>query len=80
MERKVQTPGLISAAIHPQLSPLQTSGLGPVPSSFQRQKRNLVLCFDGTGNQYRADGKETNILKIFRLLEKDAPDQCEIPA
>ncbi|KAE8404320.1 hypothetical protein BDV37DRAFT_282868 [Aspergillus pseudonomiae] len=32
--------------------------------------RELVLCFDGTGNTFRADGSETNILKIFRMLDR----------
>jgi hypothetical protein len=30
----------------------------------------IVLCFDGTGNTLRADGTESNILKIFRMLER----------
>lgn len=30
----------------------------------------IVLCFDGTGNTFRADGTETNILKICRMLER----------
>lgn len=33
-------------------------------------KRQIVLCFDGTGNTFRVDGADTNILKIYRLLEK----------
>lgn len=33
-------------------------------------KRQIVLCFDGTGNTFRADGADTNILKIYRMLEK----------
>ena len=37
--------------------------------------RELVLCFDGTGNTFRADGSETNILKIFRMLDRTAGDQ-----
>ncbi|KAL4891815.1 hypothetical protein BDV59DRAFT_203088 [Aspergillus ambiguus] len=32
--------------------------------------RELVLCFDGTGNTFRADGGESNILKIFRMLDR----------
>ncbi|KAJ5325866.1 uncharacterized protein N7506_008968 [Penicillium brevicompactum] len=30
----------------------------------------IVLCFDGTGNTFRADGTETNILKICRMLKR----------
>lgn len=33
-------------------------------------ERELVLCFDGTGNTFRADGGESNILKIFRMLDR----------
>ncbi|KAK3312549.1 hypothetical protein B0H66DRAFT_596078 [Apodospora peruviana] len=45
------------------------------PEETPRPPRNLVLCFDGTGNQYKGDGTETNILKIFGLLDRGAPDQ-----
>lgn len=44
-----------------------------------RAPRNLVLCFDGTGNQYKGDGTETNILKIFGFLNRDAAHQCTLP-
>lgn len=40
------------------------------------EPRNLVLCFDGTGNDFKDDGSGTNILKIFRMLKKDDPNQC----
>jgi uncharacterized protein (DUF2235 family) len=36
----------------------------------------IVLCFDGTGNTFRADGTETNILKICRMLQR-TDEQCE---
>jgi uncharacterized protein (DUF2235 family) len=39
-------------------------------------RRQIVLCFDGTGNTFRADGTETNILKICRMLEK-SDEQCQ---
>ena len=39
--------------------------------------RELVLCFDGTGNTFRADGGESNILKIFRMLDRKKKDRCE---
>lgn len=40
--------------------------------------RELVLCFDGTGNTFRADGSETNILKIFRMLDRTKDNRCEL--
>ncbi|CAI7639947.1 unnamed protein product [Penicillium glandicola] len=32
--------------------------------------RQIVLCFDGTGNTFRTDGTDTNVLRICRMLEK----------
>ncbi|KAE8356411.1 hypothetical protein BDV28DRAFT_110819 [Aspergillus coremiiformis] len=37
--------------------------------------RELVLCFDGTGNTFRADGDGSNILKIFRMLDRTKDDR-----
>ncbi|GAB1216689.1 hypothetical protein ATERTT37_005907 [Aspergillus terreus] len=30
----------------------------------------IVLCFDGTGNTFRADGTETNVLRICRMVAR----------
>lgn len=35
--------------------------------------RTLVLCFDGTSNQY--DGSNTNVVKFYALLKKDNTDE-----
>ncbi|KAF7792614.1 hypothetical protein EIP86_003711 [Pleurotus ostreatoroseus] len=35
--------------------------------------RTLVLCFDGTANQY--DGTNTNVVKFYSLLKKDSTDE-----
>ncbi|CDO77136.1 hypothetical protein BN946_scf184657.g11 [Trametes cinnabarina] len=35
----------------------------------QRQPRTLILCFDGTAEQY--DGQNTNVVKFYSLLKKD---------
>ncbi|KAH6670319.1 hypothetical protein F5X68DRAFT_248936 [Plectosphaerella plurivora] len=40
--------------------------------------RKLVLCFDGTGNKFHGDESDSNILKIFRLLDSSASDQSGI--
>ncbi|KAI1428686.1 hypothetical protein F5Y12DRAFT_710981 [Xylaria sp. FL1777] len=40
-----------------------------------RTPRKLVLCFDGTGNKFRGDDSDSNILKIFRSLDREAGDQ-----
>ncbi|KAG8428364.1 hypothetical protein J3459_003997 [Metarhizium acridum] len=37
--------------------------------------RKLVLCFDGTGNEFHGDDSDSNILKIFRMLDRSAGDQ-----
>jgi len=35
--------------------------------------RNLVLCLDGTSNRYKRDN--TNVLKLFAMLDRSRPDQ-----
>ncbi|EJC98126.1 uncharacterized protein FOMMEDRAFT_162480 [Fomitiporia mediterranea MF3/22] len=42
---------------------------GPLPS----RSRMLVLCFDGTSNEY--DGENTNVVKFFAMLRKDCDDE-----
>lgn len=43
----------------------------------RQQPRKLVLCFDGTGNKFQGNDSDTNILKIYRMLDRNASDQCE---
>lgn len=38
-----------------------------------KRPRTLVLCFDGTSNQF--DGTNTNVVKFYALLKKDAFEQ-----
>lgn len=38
-------------------------------------KRTLVLCFDGTGNKFKGNPGDTNILKIFSMLDRRKGDQ-----
>ncbi len=40
-----------------------------------RGTRKLVLCFDGTGNKFHGDDSDSNILKVFRMLDRTADDQ-----
>lgn len=35
----------------------------------------LVLCFDGTGNQYSGDTSDTNIVKLYQKLDRKAKNQ-----
>ncbi|KAI0388735.1 hypothetical protein F5Y17DRAFT_463425 [Xylariaceae sp. FL0594] len=54
-------------------------GTPPGPAhALEQQHRTphkLVLCFDGTGNKFRGDDSDSNILKIFRCLDREAGDQ-----
>ncbi|CAK7275506.1 hypothetical protein SEPCBS119000_006723 [Sporothrix epigloea] len=43
--------------------------------TYEHRPRKLVLCFDGTGNKFRGDDSDSNILKIFRMLDRTADDQ-----
>ncbi|CAM1503191.1 Fc.00g079670.m01.CDS01 [Cosmosporella sp. VM-42] len=45
------------------------------PPESGRKPRKLVLCFDGTGNKFHGDDSDSNILKIFRMLDRTADDQ-----
>jgi uncharacterized protein (DUF2235 family) len=42
-------------------------------TSPTRKPRTLVLCFDGTSNEYDEDN--TNVVKLFALLKKDDTDE-----
>lgn len=46
-------------------------------ASSHRGPRKIVLCFDGTGNKFHGDDSDSNILKIFRMLDRTASDQCK---
>ncbi|KAE8386622.1 hypothetical protein BDV23DRAFT_162935 [Aspergillus alliaceus] len=43
-------------------------GPAPVPKQF-------VLCFDGTGNKFCGDSSDSNVLKIFRMLDRSKSHQ-----
>ncbi|UKZ82746.1 hypothetical protein TrVFT333_010542 [Trichoderma virens FT-333] len=45
------------------------------PTPQNRAPRKLILCFDGTGNKFHGDESDSNILKIFRMLDRTADDQ-----
>jgi len=38
----------------------------------------IVPCFDGTGNKFQGDDSDSNILKICRMLDRTATDQCKL--
>ncbi|KAI5926182.1 hypothetical protein F4810DRAFT_707793 [Camillea tinctor] len=37
--------------------------------------RRLVLCFDGTGNAFNGDSSDTNVVKIYQMLDRDNAEQ-----
>lgn len=41
----------------------------------RHKPRKLVLCFDGTGNRFNGNDSDSNILKIYRMLDRTADDQ-----
>ncbi|KAI9759516.1 MAG: hypothetical protein M4579_002275 [Chaenotheca gracillima] len=41
----------------------------------RRARKKFVLCFDGTGNKFQGDESDSNILKIFRMLDRTVDDQ-----
>ncbi|KAH8777338.1 hypothetical protein F5883DRAFT_234384 [Diaporthe sp. PMI_573] len=45
------------------------------PPGRRHKPRKLILCFDGTGNKFHGNDSDSNILKIFRMLDREADDQ-----
>ena len=54
----------------PNQAPNQAPQYGP-----PRAKKTFVLCFDGTGNKFSNTDGDSNILKIFRMLDASDPTQ-----
>ncbi|KAL4772087.1 hypothetical protein BDW60DRAFT_43490 [Aspergillus nidulans var. acristatus] len=46
-----------------------------VPVGPARPVKQFVLCFDGTGNKFAGDESDSNVLKIFRMLDRSQPHQ-----
>lgn len=44
----------------------QSSGAGP---------KKLILCFDGTGNEFSGSNADTNVVKILNKLDRNDPNQ-----
>lgn len=40
-----------------------------------RNSRQLVLCFDGTGNAFTGSNSDTNVVKLLSKLDRNDPDQ-----
>lgn len=39
------------------------------------ERKKFVLCFDGTGNKFSGTDADSNILKIYRMLDREGDDQ-----
>ena len=37
--------------------------------------QRLILCFDGTGNEFQGNPGDTNVVKLYNMLERTNPDQ-----
>ncbi|KAH9964161.1 hypothetical protein BC827DRAFT_1128153 [Russula dissimulans] len=46
---------------------------GPFPDKVQRKPRAIILCFDGTANEY--DTTNTNVVKLYSLFRKDKVEE-----
>ncbi|KAL4913706.1 hypothetical protein BDW62DRAFT_158301 [Aspergillus aurantiobrunneus] len=49
---------------------MEAAPVGPA-----RPIKQFVLCFDGTGNKFAGDESDSNVLKIFRMLDRSKPHQ-----
>ncbi|EME88399.1 uncharacterized protein MYCFIDRAFT_127396 [Pseudocercospora fijiensis CIRAD86] len=45
------------------------------PATQVRKRQSLVLCFDGTGNKFQGGQADSNIIKIYGLLDRNDPTQ-----
>lgn len=44
--------------------------LDPITAPPPSHRRKFVLCFDGTGNKFSGTDADSNILKIYRMLDR----------
>lgn len=40
-----------------------------------REPKKLILCFDGTGNEFTGSNADTNVVKLLNKLDRNAPGQ-----
>ncbi|KAL9607719.1 MAG: hypothetical protein Q9167_007390 [Letrouitia subvulpina] len=55
-----------------------TEGLnvnGLAEAKIENVNPKLILCFDGTGNQYSANTSDTNIVKLYQKFDRETPNQ-----
>ncbi|KAL2753092.1 hypothetical protein ACRALDRAFT_2112556 [Sodiomyces alcalophilus JCM 7366] len=44
-------------------------------SSEGREPKKLILCFDGTGNEFTGSNADTNVVKLLNKLDRNDPNQ-----
>lgn len=56
-------------------------GATPVQSDIgthsRKSRKKFILCFDGTGNKFSGTDSDSNILKIYRMLDRDDSSQFQ---
>lgn len=64
--------------IMPDRNHLQAPSPAVLPhgAEVSRPRKKIILCFDGTGNKFKGNEGDTNILKIFRMLDRSGSEQC----
>ena len=40
----------------------------------QPRRNALILCFDGTGNKFSGNTSDSNIIKIFSMIDRQSPN------
>ncbi|EQB53336.1 hypothetical protein CGLO_06941 [Colletotrichum gloeosporioides Cg-14] len=62
--------------IYPLLSTTEGSeGEQSKEQKPEREPRNLVLFFDGTGNEFTGSDKDTNVVKLLNMMDRNACNQ-----
>lgn len=56
-------------------APLDAQTNGTAEPQQPKPRSKLLVCFDGTGNQYSGDTSDTNIVKLYQKFDRDAPHQ-----
>ena len=41
----------------------------------KEEQAKLILCFDGTGNQYSGDTSDTNVVKLYQKFNRETSNQ-----
>ena len=59
----------------PDMTSAMRNAASTAASAVAQGHRRLVLCFDGTANKFQANRSDTNIVKIYQMLERNTMDQ-----